>query len=97
MAFGKPVVATRVGGIVDVVDEDKTGLLVEPGDPKSLDTAITRLLLDGDLRTTMGKAGRKKIDAEFSARTMVRKISEVYDDMLLKKKDLLQRKGQDHV
>lgn len=85
MACGVPTVATRVGGIVDVVDDAKTGILVEPGDVSSLASAIIRLLKDKDLRERLGKAGKEKIDSKFSAKTMVRRIEEVYDDLLSRK------------
>ena len=47
-ASGKPVVATRVGGIPDAVEDDKSGILVAPGDYTGLSRAITALLRDGD-------------------------------------------------
>lgn len=85
MALGKAVVATRVGGIVDVVDDGITGLLVEAGSVEALAQALKKLLLDGELRRKMGQAGRAKISEKFSAKTMVARIEEVYKQELAKK------------
>lgn len=61
MAHGKPVVAGAVGGLVDLVDDGRTGLLVPPGDPSALRAALDRLLADKTLRRRLGRAGREKI------------------------------------
>ena len=66
MAFGLPVVATRTGGVPEVVQDGVTGLLVPPGDPGALSDAIVTLLRDPDLCRRMGQAGRKRVLAEFS-------------------------------
>lgn len=60
MAAGLPVVATRVGGVPDVVVEGETGLLVPPADPEALAHAMDRLLEDDSLRATLGRAGRER-------------------------------------
>ena len=86
MVLGKPVIATRVGGIVDVVEDGETGILVAPNDADALAKALIRLLKDGELRMRMGEAGRAKIDAKFSARVMVNQIQKVYEELLIKKK-----------
>lgn len=57
-AMGRPVIATRAGGTVDVVRDGETGLLVEPGDELALAQAICELAADNDLRRQMGQAGR---------------------------------------
>jgi len=61
MAHGRAVVATRVGGIPQLVDDGRTGFLVEPGDAASLRERIERLLADPALRARLGRAGRRKI------------------------------------
>lgn len=66
MACETPVVATRVGGIKEVVVEDQTGLLVEPSDPGALADAMTRLLRDPERRRAMGVAGRERVLREFT-------------------------------
>ena len=61
-AYGKPVVATAVGGLPEVVDDGVTGILGPPRDPAALADAIARLLLDDGLRTEMGAAARRRLD-----------------------------------
>lgn len=78
MAAGLPVVATRVGGLPEVVDEGSTGLLVPPADPASLAAALERLLRHPDLGSAMGAAGRERARAHFSVERMVAATSEVY-------------------
>jgi type III pantothenate kinase len=60
MAHGRPVVATAVGGLVDVVEDGLTGLLVPPGDVRALREALERLLGDADLRERLGTAARAR-------------------------------------
>jgi len=78
MAAGKPVVASRVGGIPDLVQDGVTGLLFPPGDVAALTEQLGRLLNDPDLRRRMGEAGRRQVDERFSAQAMVARIHEVY-------------------
>ena len=61
MAHARPVVATRVGGIPDLVEDGVTGLLVEPGDRAALRAALERLLADPELRRRMGREGRRRV------------------------------------
>lgn len=63
MAFGKPVVASRVGGLAELVDDETTGILVPPRRPDLLRAALERLLDDPELRRRMGSAGRERIRA----------------------------------
>jgi glycosyltransferase involved in cell wall biosynthesis len=60
MAYGRPVVATAVGGLRDAVEDGVTGLLVPPGDPGSLRQALERLLGDRDVRLRLGAAARER-------------------------------------
>jgi glycosyltransferase involved in cell wall biosynthesis len=78
MACGKPIVATSVGGIPEVVVDGETGLLVPPRDPAALAAAIARLLGDRQLRERMGAAGRARVETKFSAEHMVAKTLAVY-------------------
>ena len=66
MAHGRPVVATDVGGLRDLVVDGKTGILVPPGDAAALRTALQRLLGDPDLRRRLGAAGRERARERFS-------------------------------
>ena len=61
MAHGRPVVATRVGGIPDLVEDGATGFLVEPGDVDGLRAALLRLLSDPDLRRRLGNEARRRV------------------------------------
>jgi glycosyltransferase involved in cell wall biosynthesis len=66
MAHGRPVVATDVGGLRDLVVDGETGILVPPRDPSSLRSALERLLGDRELRRRLGAAGRERARARFS-------------------------------
>lgn len=83
MAAGKPVVATRVGGIPEVVADGETGLLVEPRDHKGMADAIVRLLNDPELRGRMGAAGLERARRRFSAERMVQDTLRVYKRVAL--------------
>jgi colanic acid/amylovoran biosynthesis glycosyltransferase len=65
MSAGLPVVASRTGGIPELVSHDHNGFLVPPGDPVALADALERLALDAPLRERMGRAGRETIKREF--------------------------------
>ena len=64
-ASGLPVVATRVGGLPDIVADGTTGLLTAPGDARALRSAIERLAGDPTLRTGLGRAARARAEACF--------------------------------
>lgn len=66
MASRKPVVATRVGGVSELVEDGVSGLLVPPSDAAALGAAIGRLAAEPALRARMGAAGRAKVEAEFA-------------------------------
>ena len=86
MAAGKPVVATRVGGVADVVEHGDTGLLVPPQDPAALAEAILRLAADPAERARMGAAGRRGIAARFSPQRLVDDIDRLYAAALAEKR-----------
>lgn len=81
-AAAVPVVTTRAGGLPEAIQEEKTGILIEPGDIPALTTALKRLIDDGDLRHTLGSAGRKRIMSDFSVETMARGNLDVYRKVL---------------
>jgi glycosyltransferase involved in cell wall biosynthesis len=70
MAAGLPIVATAVGGSPEVVEDERTGLLVPPADAAALAQAISRLLADGQQRAAFGAAGRQRVEARFDARVI---------------------------
>ncbi len=76
--FAKPVVATTVGGLPEMVDHGRTGYLVPPRDERALADAIIRLLRDKELRRQLGANGKRKIDAECSPDVVARKTLAVY-------------------
>lgn len=77
-AFKKPVVATNVGSIPEVVDDGKTGFIVPPRDEKALADAIIKLLKDENLRKEMGENAYKKMKEELSWDKIAEKTIEVY-------------------
>jgi glycosyltransferase involved in cell wall biosynthesis len=78
----KPVVATRVGSLPDLVDEGQTGLLIPPRDEHALADAIIRLLRDPDLAHQMGDAGRRKLDNESAPSVVAERTKAVYEHAL---------------
>src|SRR5204862_3519278 len=77
MQCGKPVIASQIGGLPDVVADGETGFLVPPGDPIALRQAMTRLLSDSKLRARMGKAARERA-AAFYTSAIVPRIERAY-------------------
>jgi D-inositol-3-phosphate glycosyltransferase len=82
MAHGRPVVASAVGGLLDLVVHEETGLLVPPGDVAALRAALAQLLADRDLRRRMGDAGRARARAELSWDRVLDRTLEAYGDAL---------------
>lgn len=74
----KPVVATNVGGLPEMVENGRTGYLVPPRDSVRLAEAVTRLLLDQPLRSGMGADAKRKIEAECSPSVVAEKTLEIY-------------------
>jgi glycosyltransferase involved in cell wall biosynthesis len=82
MAHARPVVASGVGGLLDLVVEGETGLLVAPGDRAALRAALERLLGDRELRRRLGAAGRERIGALCSWERVTEATLGVYSDAL---------------
>jgi glycosyltransferase involved in cell wall biosynthesis len=82
MAAGVPVVASRAGGNPEAVSDGETGLLVPPGDPDALASAILELLRNPAIAEAMGRAGRKRLRDRFSLAGMVTGIEESYIELL---------------
>lgn len=81
MAMQKPVIASAVGGIPEIVVPDETGLLVPPGDAAALRRALQRLLRDPDLRIRMGTRGRQRVEALFTSTRNVQQTELVYEQL----------------
>jgi len=79
MAAGKPVVATRVGGVPCLVEHEQTGLLTGVGDTEELARAMNRLLADEPLRARMGREARRRAESRFRAAAVARRTRKVYD------------------
>jgi L-malate glycosyltransferase len=78
MAYGRPVVATRVGGIPEVVSEPESGLLIPRGDVAALTENVVALMDDPARRISMGKAGREKVQTCFDLQKNVAQLLESY-------------------
>jgi glycosyltransferase involved in cell wall biosynthesis len=83
MAHGRPVVASAVGGLRDLVLDGETGLLVPPGDVTALRGALERLLGDAELRRRLGSAGRERVRERFSWQRAVALTLRAYEDALV--------------
>lgn len=70
MAAGKPVVASRVGGLAEAVADGETGMLVPPGDPAALAAALAMLARDAAIRDRLGAAGRVRVLARYTSARM---------------------------
>ncbi|MCL5290231.1 MAG: glycosyltransferase family 4 protein [Bacillota bacterium] len=86
MAAGKPVVATRVGGVPEAIVEGKTGLVVAPKDPEALAVALAGLMGERDRLLRMGANGQKHVVEKFTVKMMVDKTMDLYQQLLTEKK-----------
>ncbi len=82
MAMEKPVVASRVGGIPDLLEHGINGFLVRPGNVEELTEALKKILTDKGLAESMGKQGRKRIKEQFSADVMAQSVEKLYRELL---------------
>lgn len=82
MAMGKPVVASRLGGLPELVEHGVTGLLFEPGDTEGLARCMARLSGDATLRRTMGEAARQRAENKFSLARHCRELLNIYHGLL---------------
>jgi len=81
MAFGKPVLATRLGGIPDLVEDGVTGRLVEPGAVQGLRQAMVGLMADPGLRASLGRAARERAEGH-SLEKHGQGLMEIYERVL---------------
>ena len=89
MAAGCPVVATRVGGVPDIVHEGETGYLVPAGDAQALARAILRLLKDRQTASRIGKMAQGVARQHFSIDRLVEDIERLYLNLLRRKRSKL--------
>jgi glycosyltransferase involved in cell wall biosynthesis len=82
MAAGKPVIASRVGGMASLVADGRTGILFESDDAEALATAMRRLALNPSLAASMGREGATSAEREFDVKAMVRAYEALYLKLL---------------
>ncbi|MGH3130946.1 MAG: glycosyltransferase, partial [Gaiellaceae bacterium] len=82
LAVGRPVVATRVGGVPDVVREGEDGFLVEVGDVEGMAERLARLAADPALRERMGRAGRRRVVERYAVDRLVDDVDRLYRSLL---------------
>lgn len=83
MALKKPVIAARAGGVIEIVIDGVTGLLVTPEKSSELATAMQTLITSPELRQKMGDAGRKQVEQSFNIRQNIAAIQDIYTHLLL--------------
>jgi glycosyltransferase involved in cell wall biosynthesis len=84
-ALGRPIVATAVDGVPEMLEDGRTGLLVPPGDPAALAEAVIRLLRNGDEARRLGEAARALVPPRFPLRRMIDQTERLYLDVLAAK------------
>lgn len=92
-AAGKPIVASRIGGLTDVVAEDETGILVTPGSREELAAAMRQLIGDGELRARMGDAARERVK-QFGPDSVVPRFEDAYELALEARREKATRRVQ---
>ncbi|MBI3999974.1 MAG: GT4 family glycosyltransferase PelF [Candidatus Omnitrophica bacterium] len=83
MAIGKPIIATNVGGNPEVIFHGETGFLVRPRDGKAIAQKILFLIQNDLLRTQMGDAARKRIEANFTAQKMTKEYEDFFEKLMI--------------
>lgn len=82
MVMKKPIVATNIEGIMEILENGSSGLLVPPGEAKALAGAIINMLTHRDKALKMGLVARKVVEDRFGVDIMVQRVEDVYDDLL---------------
>jgi glycosyltransferase involved in cell wall biosynthesis len=85
MANETPVIGSAIGGILDIVDDEKTGLLCPPQDTEALATAINRLIEDSSLRNRIVRAGSELVHSQFSWQNIARQTLDIFSFAVYKK------------
>lgn len=81
MAMGKPVLATRVGGLPEIINDGENGFLVPPGDPGALAERLLFLLMQPKEAARLARAGRNTVEEKFSAELMAAKTAQLYQEL----------------
>ena len=82
MALGKPLVASKAGGPMEIVQDHVTGLLVPPGDVEAMVKAVSILLESKTLAAKMGAAGRRRVEQQFALRKTIEGVARIYETVL---------------
>lgn len=90
-ACGVPVVATRLGGFVDILEHDRDGLLVPPDDPRVLADAVIRLLKEVETARAFARALREKVEKQFGLERMFDRTLKVYEEAVTRKRILVMK------
>jgi len=83
-AAGKPIVASRVGGIPEIIENERTGVLVESKNVKSLADGLERVLLGEGEALLMGRSARDYVKEKFDIKRMVKEYEKLYERLLIK-------------
>jgi glycosyltransferase involved in cell wall biosynthesis len=83
MACGLPIVATRIGGNIDLIKDGVNGILVDPERPDQLSNALRKILRDNDLARCMGIEARKTVEEQFSMDSVVKRYVELYKELVM--------------
>jgi len=81
-AAGIPVIASNVGGVPDLVEDEVTGLLTDPTRPETMLTALSRLLSDSELTSCLARNGRQQAIEKFHPRVIAERHLEIYREVL---------------
>ena len=82
MACGTPVIASRVGAVPDIIENDETGIIVEPKDVEGLKKALVRLMENRELAKKMGERGRERVEKEFTWDAVCKKLEKFYGEVV---------------
>jgi glycosyltransferase involved in cell wall biosynthesis len=85
MAAGRPVIASRVGGMAEVVRDGENGLLIPPRDPEALAQALARLLSAPTFAKKLGERARQDVQANYSLERQIKELNEIYGELVEKK------------
>jgi glycosyltransferase involved in cell wall biosynthesis len=81
MALGRPVVTSAVGGLREIIVDGQNGFLIKPGDTDAIVDRVIRLAADPDLRTTMGRAARETIFADYLGEDKIHDLERLWREM----------------
>jgi glycosyltransferase involved in cell wall biosynthesis len=81
MSLGKPVIATKAGGPIEIIEDQVSGLLVPPSDPEALSDAIIHLLQDPSGGAEMGRSGRERVEKMFPLKRTIEEVRSLYAEL----------------